>query len=120
MFKDYNSDMKLVYKRFKKKYSYNKNDYYLFFINNPEDRTVQGFMPFKEHFGFVFETSPNNKTVAHELGHGAFRLEHPKDEYDLNDARDNLMHYSQTGQREKLLQPQWNWVHNPKWRLYLF
>ena len=60
---------------------FDKSKLYLFLIDNPTKKSkTDGFMPFNRQFGFIYckNTNPNNilRTMAHELGHGAFRLRH--------------------------------------------
>jgi hypothetical protein len=68
-------------------------DHNIFLVDNPSDNTL-GYMSFGQRYGFVHLDNSNhpNNTVAHELGHGAFSLEHP-DNGSRNDADiENLMH----------------------------
>jgi hypothetical protein len=67
-------------------------------------------------FGFVFAggaaQSIINKTIAHELGHGVFTLEHAFDnKVGLPNEGENLMDYSTTG--IKLFKYQWDVVARP-------
>jgi hypothetical protein len=72
-------------------------------------------MPFKRGFGYVFTdlTTDPLKTIAHELGHGAFNLRHTFDEHhaSVKGATNNLMDY---GNGETLRKYQWDYVHNPE------
>jgi hypothetical protein len=71
-------------------------------------------MPFKQQFGYIFteQATMLSQTIAHELGHGAFRLRHPFDEFGLaKGTTDNLMDY---GKDTKLYKYQWDNVHNPE------
>ena len=45
-------------------------------------------MPLKRQFGFVFESKTHLqlkklRTLAHELGHGVFGLQHPSTNYNI-------------------------------------
>ncbi len=66
------------------------NQYYVFLMNNiTPSRPIRGFMPLHRQTGFVFpnqiailDAKEVNKgsvtnTIAHEIGHGIFELEHP-------------------------------------------
>ncbi len=97
---------------------YSPNDYFIFVSSIPPDSSwneLQGEMPRGKNIGYVFEnaTDPNfEKTIAHEIAHGCFALEHsfngnapaPKG------TTDNLLDYN-NGKR--LVQFQWAWMHNP-------
>ena len=81
---------------------------------------VEGLMPRKSRFGYIFtDNSPNEKslarTLAHELGHGLFTLQHSfDDEYGGKQSQDetaNLMDYT-VGATE-LVAFQWNIISNP-------
>ena len=81
---------------------------------------VEGLMPRKSRFGYIFTgNSPNGKslarTLAHELGHGLFTLQHSfDDEYGGKQSQDetaNLMDY--TVGATKLVALQWNIISNP-------
>ena len=81
---------------------------------------VEGLMPRKSRFGYIFTgNSPNEKslarTLAHELGHGLFTLQHSfDDEYGGKQSQDetaNLMDYT-VGATE-LVAFQWNILANP-------
>jgi hypothetical protein len=77
-------------------------------------------MPIDAQFGFIFSGNGGNnaRTIAHELGHGAFNLQHP---YDITDSRmqteDYLMAYSQS---TRLYKKDWENVHDPEWTLGWF
>lgn len=89
-----------------------KYDYNIFIVDKPSDDSL-GFMGFSQQYGFVHadSTSPPEDaiTVAHELGHGAFGLQHPDQNGD-ND-KDNLMHSDETG-TSRLRKNQWDII-NP-------
>jgi hypothetical protein len=82
---------------------------------------ASGYMPMKGQFGFVKISGNPAHTIAHELGHGAFRLWHTfstnKDAIYIaaQGATDNLMDYSNgTG----LYKHQWDLVHDPQTMLF--
>jgi len=83
--------------------------YYVFLIEG-SGSTRKGFMPFKRQYGYIFTdklgTTPLATAIAHELGHGAFRLGHPAIAMD-----DNLMHNTNGTVLRKY---QWDNVHDPK------
>ena len=115
--------MRQFNRAFKRSRDIDNDAYYLFLIPpGPDDSSGYtkagpsrlGFMPFKKQFGYIFTERANDlsHTIAHELGHGAFRLRHPFDERGLaQGSTDNLMDYSQGIQLYKY---QWDNVHNPE------
>ena len=83
---------------------------------------VEGLMPRKSRFGYIFTgNSPNGKslarTLAHELGHGLFTLQHSfDDEYGGKQSQDetaNLMDYTMGSEAVQLAAFQWNIISNP-------
>ena len=83
---------------------------------------VEGLMPRKSRFGYIFTgNSPNGKslarTLAHELGHGLFTLQHSfDDEYGGKQSQDetaNLMDYTVGSEAVQLAAFQWNIISSP-------
>ena len=77
----------------------------------------KGYMPKKRAYGFVFvheHTARESlaRTIAHELGHGWFRLKHSWQSYPLpgEGQTDNLMDY---GKGTALRKYQWDLIHDP-------
>jgi hypothetical protein len=103
----------------KKENKFDKNAAYLLYTNGASNNTnLLGEMPRDKdgQFGFVFAGSATqekiNKTVAHELGHGVFTLEHAFDaKVGLPNEGDNLMDYSDKG--IKLFKYQWDVIAKP-------
>ena len=81
--------------------------------------SLLGEMPRKSRFGYIFAAnSPNTeefvRTIAHEVGHGIFTLQHTFDaEYGkgTQDTTNNLLDYTETG--KELAAFQWNIMANP-------
>ena len=100
---------------FKRSRPVDKETYYIFVINEGS-ASLSGFMPFKRQFGYVFtkNTTYTNKTIAHELAHGAFRLRHTfSSAYGIPQrSTDNLMDYN--GDLDKLKKFQWDLIHDPE------
>ncbi|MCB0665967.1 MAG: hypothetical protein KDC80_09110 [Saprospiraceae bacterium] len=84
------------------------------------DAEYDGYMPRGRNLGFVRSNASDFiRVVAHELGHGAFGLQHSWDEYpDLaKGTSDNLMDY---GSGTRLTKRQWDQIHTPLAVLGLF
>jgi hypothetical protein len=82
--------------------------------NPPSEANVEGDMPLASQFGYLFSQS-NHRTIAHEVGHGAFNLEHPfsrggRDSFAEGALTDNLMDYTQGTNFAKL---QWDQTRIP-------
>lgn len=117
----YNSDMKKLIKKVKKLPDYNSETYYIMLVERSDDQTLGGFMPVNSNFGFVFAKANSgkeqlNRTIAHELAHGAFRLWHTFSSENLYTApqgtTNNLMDYN--GTAAELYKYQWDYIHNPQ------
>lgn len=93
--------------------------YYLF-ITKAEPSTSQiGYMRLNNQFGFIFDNSA--RTIAHELGHGAFRLEHPFKKFKskgLNSGNTNALMDYPAG--TDFLFTDWKQVSDPKFKIYAF
>ncbi|MEO0734442.1 MAG: hypothetical protein AAFZ52_16515, partial [Bacteroidota bacterium] len=103
---------------------YDNDHYYLMVVPSMEEPMRLGFMPRKRHFGFLSgELLGNatlfNLTVAHELGHGAFHLQHIYDRFAglTPGTTDNLL---DQGTGDKLYKYQWDNVHDPESNFTLF
>lgn len=112
-------NMREFRRQFKRSRSIDRDAYYIFLVKG-SNTSRKGFMPFKRQFGFIFTdklggTSLAN-AIAHELGHGAFRLRHPQSEYGVV-MDDNLMHNTNG---KKLRKFQWDNVHDPESALSWF
>lgn len=117
----YTDDMKKVLRAFG---SFRDNTYYLFIIQEPRNQATLGYMPRSRQAGFVFAAPHNGdateflKTIAHELGHGAFNLQHTFREHNLPaGVTDNLMDYSNG---TALYKYQWDYIHEPQTTIGLF
>jgi hypothetical protein len=88
----------------------------LFIIENVTGAEgVAGDMPRGKQFGYLFPGA-SAQTVAHEIGHGIFHLDHPFDRanaaksFAKGDLADNLMEY---GEGTHLVKLQWDAIHAP-------
>lgn len=98
--------------------AYKKDTYYIIYTDAPSDKSnILGFMPLKRQYGFVFNKNNTIRTLAHELGHGVFGLEHPFTEYNTTTTTDLLMDY---GTGLALNHNDWQVIHAPGLQLYPF
>ncbi|HEY9488808.1 MAG TPA: hypothetical protein VIQ51_10770, partial [Chryseosolibacter sp.] len=121
LFTNYTPDMKKVLKAFGR---FQDNTYYVFLIQEPRNPLSLGYMPRSKQAGFVFvaphkgDTLDLLKTIAHELGHGAFNLQHTFSEHNLPiGITDNVMDYSKG---TALYKYQWDYIHEPQTVMGLF
>lgn len=121
---NYTPEMNLLKGKVKDQGYYDGDHYYLIVVPSMQEPGRLGFMPRKRSFGFLSaaqlsDATTFNRTVAHELAHGAFHLQHVYDRFDgLNPgATDNLM---DTGNGEELYKYQWDNVHDPESNFTLF
>ena len=100
------------------------SEYYLMVVEGMEPSGTEGFMPRKRHYGFLNAAvlgSPEKtaRVAAHELGHGAWHLQHPFHQF--NGAQEGgtqtLMDY---GEGSEVLRYQWGEVHDPVSNFTLF
>ena len=121
VFSNYTGDMRRVLSAFG---TFRDNTYYVFIIQEPRNESTLGYMPRGRQAGFVF-AGPHKgdaqeflKTIAHELGHGAFNLRHTFSEHNLpSGITDNVMDYSEG---TALYKYQWDDIHEPQSALGLF
>lgn len=117
-FTRYSDEMKALNRGFKTETSdYDNNTFYVFLfsedsVNFSENiGALAGDMPRGQQFGYVFVPSSGGDqvgaTIAHELGHGIFKLQHTfSDSYNITEkTTQNLMDYSGGKQ---LVKPQWD------------
>ncbi|MBC8766595.1 fibronectin type III domain-containing protein [Arenibacter sp. BSSL-BM3] len=129
---NYNAEQQAVIADLKNKIDYNINKYYVFVFGSgvKPSEPIGGFMPLQRQFGFVFTGNDNQnadeegkrelaKTIAHEIGHGVFALQHPFDQYgkEIEGQTDWLMDYA-NGSR--LSHMDWKQLHNPELKFYVF
>lgn len=98
---NYTGDMKTVINAYGK--FQDENTYYLFLVDNPKSGAgALGYMPRGKQAGFIFVSNHKSSgadiavTMAHELGHGAFNLQHTFGEEKISlpkGTTDNLMDY---------------------------
>ncbi|WP_148230093.1 fibronectin type III domain-containing protein [Marivirga tractuosa] len=114
-FSAYSSAMNDFKREYKRNNNIDRDAYYVFLMSGTGSSKL-GYMPFKRQYGFIFSDNTNEltKTIAHELGHGAFRLRHTfsNEGYIASQgSTNNLMDYSDG---TKLYKHQWDLVHDPE------
>ncbi|WP_299104234.1 fibronectin type III domain-containing protein [uncultured Tenacibaculum sp.] len=119
----YTEGEKKIIEAFKKapEISVKKDQYYIFFLKNSVKLTndINGFMPLKRQFGFVFKEDDAGRIAAHEIGHGIFGLKHPWDQYETKrGASTYLMDSGNTG--TDFSHMDWQKLHAPGIQLYWF
>ncbi len=95
------------------------NEYVLFITQKSSSTGQKGFMPLGGQYGYVY-ASADDKTPAHELGHGVFRLEHPWNNKLIKTPQAStklLMDYS-SGTVLSLFD--WKQINDPKIKIYAF
>lgn len=121
----YTAEQQAIIAYIKTQITYEKDSYYVLVTNIPSSKGLAGFMPLKRQFGFIFSKATDKeedkgsttKTIAHELGHGVFGLQHPFTEYKTTSPTDLLMDY---GTGTEFSHNDWQVLHAPGLQLYLF
>lgn len=91
---------------------------YVLFITDKKSSTGQrGYMRLNGKFGYVYNNA-QDKTGAHELGHGVFKLEHPWKAYGTTEGTTRLLMDYSTG--EELSHLDWKQINDPALKLYAF
>ena len=91
-----------------------ENTYYIFLVNDGTGN--HGYMRLGGQYGFVYST--NARTIAHELGHGIFKLEHPFKGKNADKGKTTaLMDYNEG---QDFFYRDWKQINDPKVKLYAF
>ncbi len=116
MLSNYPRALKRVIRDYRQEHEEEKETAYIFLAGESSSGR-KGYMPKKRNYGFVFVHNHRHdeslaRTIAHELGHGWFRLEHSWQTYPTltQGSSDNLMDY---GAGTRLRKYQWDFVHDP-------
>jgi hypothetical protein len=131
---NYNDEMKAINRAMKKDDAYDRNTYHLYLVPHFDDAGLLGYMPLKRQAGFIITQASGNqteqgiqRTIAHELSHGIFRLRHtfsPHNKYIANQSTtQNLMDYvqpSSSNTANNLRKYQWDFIHDPEKMIGLF
>lgn len=88
------------------------NTIYLFLCKEGSNSAVKGHTPVNRSYGFLFGETLDQRTYAHEVGHGyPLALEHPFTSGGATGTYTNLMDYASG---TNLSFKQWGLAHNPK------
>jgi len=115
---DYSDEQLALKRKYKQERDIDKQAYYVFLLNNiPSKSGLAGYMPLKKQYAYIHSATDENaaQLIAHELGHGAFRLWHTfssnSDYFMPRKTSDNLMDYNDG---ERLHKYQWDLIHDPQ------
>ena len=89
-----------------------ENTYYIFLVNDGTGN--HSYMALGGQFGFVFDQT--ERTLAHELGHGIFKLAHPFKKKQQGNVP-SLMDYTSD---EDLLFADWKQINDPAFKVGIF
>lgn len=123
MLSNYTVEMNAIIDGYKQRNKINDDTYYLFIVPRSESGKALGYLPLAREMGFIFTDKAKGnlfiKTIAHELGHGAFHLKHTFEAYPAlgEGTTDNLMDYASGVNLNKY---QWDLIHNPEFVVPLF
>ncbi|MEL6536610.1 MAG: fibronectin type III domain-containing protein, partial [Bacteroidota bacterium] len=111
----YSEMMKNVIRAYQEEDPEYEGDHFYLFVVNKSETGKSGYWPRRSQFGFVYLDGGkdlNLRTTAHELGHGAFRLQHTWERYPsvAKGTTDNLMDY---GTARALHKHQWDLIQDP-------
>ncbi len=116
---NYTQQQQEINENLRSRADYNSNAYYLITTDlQPSTTGEKGLMPLGRQLGYIFGKEAH--TLAHELGHGAFKLKHPFSDKSYGWTRGTtnwLMDYTQG---EHLPYIQWQEIHNPNLRIGIF
>ena len=118
---NYTLEERAIYNYYKTQATLQDQMYYIFVLGTDitiTDSATQGFMPLKRQYGFVFNPTNKSRTIAHELGHGIFGLEHPFTEYTIPQSTSDLLMDYGTGM--VFTHMDWQKIHAPGLQLYIF
>jgi len=125
LFSTLTADMKAINNAYMQTADYKQDAITLFIIENVTGADgVAGDMPRGKQFGYLFNGA-DSKTIAHEVGHGIFHLDHPfyranaAKSFDKGDLDGNVMEYPPF-MGEQFVKLQWDAIHSPGLVIGLF
>jgi hypothetical protein len=120
---DYSTNMNNIIEAFRNSRGVDNQIYYIFVVPEFADREIDGFMPLNSNFGFVAHSTSFgelSRRIAHELGHGAFGLNHIFEDFTnvregfTNNLMDHVRSMPQGGSEldiSRLYRYQWELIH---------
>ena len=95
----------------------NKSRYVLFITDKKSSTGQKGYFRLNGQFGYIFG-NPDEKTPAHEVGHGVFKLEHPSSTIGTTQGKTKLL--LDYGNGTALSHLDWKQINDPKLKIYAF
>lgn len=116
IFSRYSNELKAINRYLRKQPYYSSREYYIVVTNKPTDSLSAGLlgeMPRGRNIGYVFTSAPTPTLIAHELGHGAFALEHSFDGNATLPKNSSACLMDYNNGTELYKGKYWDYVHNP-------
>ena len=95
----------------------NEGRYVLFITDKKSSTGQKGYFRLNGQFGYIFG-NPDEKTPAHEVGHGVFKLEHPSSTIGTTQGKTKLL--LDYGNGTALSHLDWKQINDPKLKIYMF
>jgi hypothetical protein len=115
LFSTLTDDMKAINSAYMQSGDYKSDAVTLFIIGNVSgNENITGDMPRGKQFGYLFKGS-DARTIAHEIGHGVFKLEHPFDRLGRNSfTKGELSHcLMDYGEGREFCKLEWDAINAP-------
>jgi len=118
----YTNGEKNIIEAYKSSKGTKSDQYYMFFVKNSVQlsKQLEGFMPLKRQFGFVFTENDAGRIASHEIGHGIFGLKHPFDQYNDENSEAKTNYLMDYGSGTEFTHMDWQKLHAPGIQLYWF
>jgi hypothetical protein len=116
LFTRYSKELSAINKYIRAQTYYKSTEYYLVVTNKSTDSLAAGLlgeMPRGRNIGYIFTSTPTPTLIAHELGHGAFALEHSFDGNATLPKNSSTCLMDYTNGIELYKGKYWDYVHNP-------
>ena len=118
--KDYTNEQRELINTYKDSHEVSSNTYYVFYTNiRAKTDKIAGYMPLKRQFGFIFNGGDLH-SLAHEIGHGAFGLQHPWQDSGVEAGKGETPWLMDYGRGTKISQYHWSLINDSENKLYLF
>ncbi len=122
----YTKEQKRLIRHYKDMVGVDDDQNYIFLMGDSSRERLLGFNPLKKGYGFLFmdriDGANFSRTLAHELSHGKFLLEHNWKWYPMasEGSTDNLLDYSTEPTATHLHRDQWDLIHDPQKMIFAF